>query len=256
MPKQRTLLVAANWKMHKTHVAATAFADSWKLLTPLQHVKALLCPAFVGLEALAHNKKHYLLGAQNMAADTEGAFTGEVSANMLQALGVDYVILGHSERRQLFGETDAIVHKKVSLALHHHLIPIICVGENLEQRNKGQAIAVVHHQLEHALKNCALKTGKEMVIAYEPLWAIGTGLAATPEIAQTMHAAIRAFLTQRFTPSLAETIKVIYGGSLKPDNALALFSQPDIDGGLVGGAALHIESFYSIISQASIAYSS
>ncbi len=187
------------------------------------------------------------MGAQNMHWESKGAFTGEISAKMLVDIGCSYVILGHSERRQLFGETDQGVNKKAKAAFSHGLLPIICVGETLDQREKNQTLEIVKRQLQGCLDGLAPAQVEACTIAYEPVWAIGTGKAATPEMAQEVHRMIRDYVAEHFGPSVAQTLRIQYGGSVTPDNARSLMIQPDIDGALVGGASLQADSFSQII---------
>lgn len=214
-------------------------------------VAVALCPPFVSLDAVGYvlRETHVRLGAQNLHAEDEGAFTGEVSAPMLAAVGCHYVIVGHSERRQLFGETDEGVNRKVHAAMRHGLVPIVCVGETLEERERGEEEAVVARQLAEGLAGVALEEPGALVVAYEPVWAIGTGRTASPEQAQAMHLAIRAHLAEALGGAGRE-VKLLYGGSVKPENAAELFAQPDIDGGLIGGASLKAEAFAAIVEAA------
>lgn len=215
-------------------------------------VQVAVCPPFISLDAVfgALRGSAVRLGAQNMHAADAGAYTGEVSAPMLRSVGCDYVILGHSERRQYFGETDAGVNAKVKQALAHGLIPIVCVGEVLDERKAGRERAVVETQLTGALAGVSIDDAARLVIAYEPVWAIGTGETATPEQAQAMHAFIRSLLHKQFGEALAIDIALLYGGSMKPANAAALLIQQDVDGGLIGGASLKEEAFAAIVRAA------
>ncbi len=249
----RRFIVAGNWKMHKTSEEAVKLAfDLVPLVADIKSVDIVLCPPFTALEALGGvlRGSGIFLGAQNMHAEPKGAFTGEISAPMLLPLGVTHVILGHSERRQLFGETDELVNRKVRTALGYGLIPIVCVGETLEQRESDRTEAVVGAQLEGALEGLALEDPERIVLAYEPVWAIGTGRNATPEQAQQVHAFVRARLTGFFGADLAGKVRIQYGGSVKPDNAADLMRQPDIDGALVGGASLDAGQFAAIVRSA------
>ena len=215
-------------------------------------VKVAICPPFVHLRALSEllSGSKIRLGAQNMHSAERGAYTGEVSAGMLLSVGCHYVILGHSERRQFFGETNASVSQKVSRALDAGLVPIICVGETLKEREANRAREVVAEQVKFALAEARPATSNALVIAYEPVWAIGTGRTATPDMAQEMHALIRELLASQFGKDLASGIDILYGGSMKPGNAKDLLGQPDVDGGLIGGASLQAESFAGIIAAA------
>lgn len=247
------MLVAGNWKMHTDREEAIALAQAIvaNLGDPgLVHVA--VCPPFVNLEVVRQvlEGSPIQLGAQNMHYEEAGAYTGEVSAAMLRAVGCRYVILGHSERRQYFGETDALVNRKVKRALQYGLVPIVCVGETLEERQAGQAEAVVTCQLQGVLESIELTSAEALVIAYEPVWAIGTGHTATPAQAQEMHALIRQLLVSRYGDAIGRALHILYGGSVKPDNAAALFAQPDVDGGLIGGASLKAADFIEIVRAA------
>lgn len=215
-------------------------------------VQVAVCPPFVNLDAVfgVLHGSAVRLGAQNMHAADSGAYTGEVSAAMLRSVGCHYVILGHSERRQYFGETDATVNEKLKQALAYKLVPILCVGETLAERDAGREKAVVTRQLEEGLAGVTLTDAAQLVIAYEPVWAIGTGRTASPEQAQAMHAHIRSFLHDACAPALARDIPLLYGGSMKPANAAELLSQPDVDGGLIGGASLKADDFAAIVDAA------
>ncbi len=210
-----------------------------------------VCPPAVWLEAVAERLRdgRVRLGAQNVYPAASGAFTGEVSPSMLQSLGVHFVIVGHSERRQLFGETSAFVAEKVRAALGAGLVPILCVGETLEERDAGDAEATVLGQLAASLAEVEIDDADALVVAYEPVWAIGTGRTASPEQAQAMHAAIRQRLGERF-PGVGADVEILYGGSVKPGNAADLFAQPDLDGALVGGASLDAGDFAAIVEAA------
>lgn len=213
-------------------------------------VHVAVCPPAISLDAVfgALRGSNIRLGAQNMHAADKGAYTGEVSAAMLRSVGCHYVILGHSERRQYFGETDAGVNAKTKQALDKGLVPIVCVGETLDEREAGREQEVVRTQVVGALNGVDVSSADTLVIAYEPVWAIGTGVVATPEQAQAMHAFIRGLLQAQYGDTLGKVIHILYGGSMKPDNAEALCSQPDVDGGLIGGASLKAESFAQIIA--------
>ncbi|MFI5316134.1 MAG: triose-phosphate isomerase [Myxococcota bacterium] len=245
----RVPLVAANWKMHKTAAEAAAFARALvPSLAGLHGVEVAVAPPFTALAALreALGSAPVALTAQNAHFEKSGAFTGEVSVAMLAELGCRYVILGHSERRQIFGETDELVAKKLGAVQAAGLRPILCVGEQLAERESGRTFDVLARQLSGSLAAADRSRAAELVVAYEPVWAIGTGRTATPELAQEAHAFIRARLADRFAAD-AGRIRIQYGGSVKPDNAAELLAQPDIDGALVGGASLDPESFSAII---------
>lgn len=221
-------------------------------LNPRQGVQVAVCPPAVYLHDVgaALRGSQIALGAQNMHAQNEGAFTGEVSGPMLRDLDCRYVILGHSERRQLFGETDDSVSEKISAALSHGLTPIVCVGETLDQREAGTTQSVIATQVRGSLAGLGADEGGKIVLAYEPVWAIGTGKTASPEQAEEVHAQIRGLLTEMFGEPTANRICIQYGGSVKADNARELLSQPNIDGALVGGASLKSESFAAIVAAA------
>lgn len=249
----RTPLIAGNWKMHRGVDDSVALARAvLHRLDRNTSVEVLIAPVFTALypvhEALGENAR-VKLGAQDVFWEDEGAFTGEVSAPLLKDVGCEYVIVGHSERRQHFGETDDMVRRKVGAVLSHGLSVIVCVGETLEEREAGRTEAVVLNQLDVAVRG--LNTLARMVIAYEPVWAIGTGRTAKPDDAQAVHAAIRRRLASRFGEAEAQAIRILYGGSVKPGNAAELLAQPDIDGALVGGASLDADSFLAIIEAAS-----
>ena len=215
-------------------------------------VEVVLCPTFTALKTVADiiNGSQVKLGGQNMHWEKDGAFTGEISADMLRDVGCQYVILGHSERRQFFGETDASVSRKVKAALAANLTPIVCVGETLEQREANQTEDVVTTQVTKSLAGLDETSFRRIVVAYEPVWAIGTGRTASPAQAQEVHALIRRVLSKMCNPGAAQAVRIQYGGSMKPANAKELMSQPDIDGGLIGGAALDAASFIAIIEAA------
>ena len=244
----RTALVTANWKMHKTAAEAVAFAGALGPLGALRGVEVAVAPPFTALAALqnALAGTGVALAAQNAHFEKQGAFTGEISVGMLAELDVRYVILGHSERRQLFGESDELIAKKVRAVQAAGMRPILCVGELLAEREAGRTFDVLARQLAGSLASADPARAAELVVAYEPVWAIGTGRTATPELAQEAHAFVRARLADRFGAE-AKQIRIQYGGSVKPDNAAELLAQPDIDGALVGGASLDPQSFSAII---------
>lgn len=247
------MLIAGNWKMNLDLVAARQLAGALRnSVSASEDVHIAICPPFVALDALygiLHGSGIHL-GAQNMHSADSGAYTGEVSAGMLRSVGCRYVILGHSERRALFGENDEDVQAKVVQAIAHRLVPIVCVGERLKERDAGREEDVVAGQLRGALKDLPLKGASELVVAYEPVWAIGTGRTASPEQAQSMHAFIRRELTELFGADTATGVDILYGGSMKPENANELLTQPDVNGGLIGGASLAAESFLAIVAAA------
>jgi triosephosphate isomerase len=249
----RRPLVVGNWKLHNARAEAHALAAGIVARTKtLSGVDLAVAPVFTALatvgDALAGSPVR--LSAQDVYWESKGAFTGEVSAPLLRDAGCSYCIVGHSERRQLFGEQDEQVRRKVAALLATGMTPILCIGESLALREAGQAETVVLGQLTAALDGLSEQQAHGIVIAYEPVWAIGTGRNASPADAQAMHGAIRRTLGQRFSPDLAAALRILYGGSVKPDNARALLSQSDVDGALVGGASLEVESFVAIASAA------
>jgi triosephosphate isomerase len=248
---ERIPLLAANWKLHKTVAETEAFLDAFLPSVPAGGVEVVICPPYTALAAAVARcaQSPARVAAQNMHEAESGAFTGEVSAAMLVELGVQGVILGHSERRQHFGETDEALARKVPAALAAGLEPILCVGENETQRDGGEMAAVLSRQIEADLAEVAADRIAEVVIAYEPIWAIGTGRTATPDQAQEACALIRERLAAR-DAGAAERVRILYGGSVKPDNAAELISQPDVDGALVGGASLDPDDFLALIRAA------
>lgn len=215
-------------------------------------VQVCVCPPFTSIPVVSDKveQTEVLLGAQNMHDQASGAYTGEISAEMLRSLYVSHVILGHSERRQYCGETNAIINKKVLAAIHANLKPIYCVGETLEEREAGQTLEVLCSQVREGLENYPSNLIDLLVIAYEPVWAIGTGKTATDQMAQEAHAEIRKVLSEMFGQSAASSVRILYGGSMKPENASGLLVQPDVDGGLIGGASLSAKSFCDIVEAA------
>lgn len=215
-----------------------------------ENVDVLVCPPFVsiGMAVKYLYDTDIQVGGQNLHFEENGAFTGEISGSMLTESGCNYVIIGHSERRQYFGETDTTVNKRVHKAIEHKLAPIVCVGESLDQRKKDEHFELVKNQIKAALHEVSDTDVLDVVIAYEPIWAIGTGETATPEQAQVMHEYIRTVLADLYSDEIANQINILYGGSMKPGNAEELLSQPDVDGGLIGGASLDAESFSEIIT--------
>ena len=247
----RTKIIAGNWKMYKDLNESSELLNGLKTkLAALPNgVKAIVCPPFISL-ALANELlkgSPIELGAQNMYPEDEGAFTAEISPKMLKSVGCQYVILGHSERRQYFKETDEFINKKVKKALTSGLIPIVCVGETLAEREKNITDQIVSTQVKGCLKDVSASDIEKSIIAYEPVWAIGTGKVATPQQAQDVHKLIRTLLGQLYSSSTAEKVVIQYGGSVKPENAKELLHQPDIDGALVGGACLKADSFAAIV---------
>lgn len=247
----RKNIIAGNWKMNKDLNEAIELVSNLKseLEGKSLNAEVIVAPPFMALEAINSLIKDskISLSAQNMHDADSGAFTGEISAGMLKSVGCSYVILGHSERRTIFGETDEFINEKVIQAFKNGLTPILCCGESLEEREKGVTIEVVEKQLKAGLKDLTDNQIENIVIAYEPIWAIGTGKTASPEQAQEVHAGIRKLLTELTNESIANNVTIQYGGSVKPDNAKELLSKPDIDGALVGGACLKADSFRDII---------
>lgn len=249
--KGRRILVAGNWKMYKTGAEAAEYIEQLKkLLTPDLSVDVTLAPSFTALNAAqeAAQGSPISIAAQNVFWEEEGAFTGEISPAMLTSMGIKQVIIGHSERRQYFGETDETVNRRVKAALAGGLTPIVCIGETLDEREAGQTFKVLETQLQTGLKEIDNDAAQSLIVAYEPIWAIGTGKTATPEMAQEAHKFIRETLEKRFDKGLVSSLRILYGGSVKPENAAELLTQPDIDGGLVGGASLKPDVFYGIIN--------
>jgi len=249
----RKKLIAGNWKMNKTATDAVALAhDIVVALGSQQEVEVVVCPPFTSLEGVGKALEGSVvkLGAQNMHFEASGAFTGEISAPMLRALFSTHVILGHSERRTLFGETDELVNKKLLAALKNQLRPILCVGESLAEREAGSTLRVVQAQTERALEGVSKELAAGIVIAYEPVWAIGTGKVATTEQAQEVHGFIRGLLTKLMGEAVSQRVRILYGGSMKPANAPELLAQKDIDGGLIGGASLEARSFLELVKAA------
>jgi triosephosphate isomerase len=232
--------------MNKNIVEAVDLASKLKIaLADVEDKEIVVCPTSVCLQAIADtlSDSAIAVGAQNIHWEDSGAYTGEISAPMIKSAGCTYVIIGHSERRQYFGETDETVNKKLLSALKHCLIPIVCVGETLEQREKNETFKVIERQISEGFKNLVIGNWSLVIIAYEPVWAIGTGKTATPEQAQEVHAFIRSLLPK----SIAQDVRILYGGSVKPDNTATLMAKPDIDGALVGGASLKAEDFVKIV---------
>ena len=254
MPKtDRSLFIAGNWKMNKTVPDAKELAK--ELVDGADIIKAstaVLCPPFTVLGAVADTIEStaYRLGAQNVFWEESGAFTGEVSPPMLRAVGCQYVIVGHSERRQFFGETDASVNRKIKAAHHSGLIPIVCVGETLQEREDGKTNEVVKRQINGVLESLDVDIVRSLIIAYEPIWAIGTGMNAEPKDADDVHAYIRELVSIAYSMDVAHNLIILYGGSVIPDNAEGLLSMENIDGALIGGASLKADKFLSVISTA------
>jgi triosephosphate isomerase len=255
----RRPIVAANWKMNKTRPEAAEFLRAFlPMFGTSCSSDVVIVPPFTSIpKAAEFLQGHPLvgLGAQNMHPKANGAYTGEVGAPFLAELGVTHVVLGHSERRQYFGETDAIIKEKVLAALSAGFTPILCIGETLEERDAGQLETVCRTQLHGSLAGLSADQAATVVIAYEPVWAIGTGRTATPAQAQEAHAFVRSVLAELFGPATAAQIRIQYGGSMKPDNAVELMAQPDVDGGLIGGASLQPDTFFAIVSAAAASVS-
>ncbi len=250
MNKERKLIIAGNWKMNKTVAEGLTLVQGLRRdLKEIKEVDIVVCPPFTSLESVSKDiiDSNIRLGAQNMSENNVGAFTGEIAAVMLKEFSVRYVILGHSERRQYQKESDALVAKKALAAHTASLKPIVCVGETLEEREANRTRQVVETQVRGSLAGLTKEQAEETVLAYEPVWAIGTGKTATTEQAQEVHAFIRQLLTEIFGEATAKRMRIQYGGSVKPSNARELMSQPDVDGALVGGASLDIRSFADII---------
>lgn len=245
----RKKIVAGNWKMNKNHNEAVELINSLKSGIDTDTSDVVVCVPFVNLMAVSEAIKgtKINLGAQNMHFEESGAYTGEISPAMLKELGVKYVIIGHSERRAYFAETDEIVNKKIKKALEHNLVPILCVGESLEERELNITIELVRIQIKKAFAGISAEDAKKIVIAYEPIWAIGTGKVATKEQAQEVCAEIRKVISEIYGQSVSEEIRIQYGGSVTGDSANELFNMPDIDGGLVGGASLK-EDFIKVVN--------
>ncbi len=246
----RNYVIAGNWKMYKTNSEALQLANQIKIkTTDIKKTKMVICPPATALSVVNEVIKDssVALGAQNLYWEKEGAFTGELSPGMIKSTGATYAIIGHSERRQYFGETDETVNKKIKAALENGLNPIVCVGESLEEREANITSKIVSRQISGALDGLDAAEAAKLIIAYEPIWAIGTGKTATPEQAQEVHKIIRDLIRSLYNDQVADGMVIQYGGSVKPENAQILLSQPDVDGALVGGACLKADSFSEII---------
>jgi triosephosphate isomerase len=246
----RTPFIAGNWKMFKTVQETTVYVKELRsLVKEINDVTVVIAPPFTAVHAAseAARNSNVAVSAQNMSWEREGAFTGEISAGMIKEAGAQYVILGHSERRTLFGETDAGVNRKTTAAIAASLTPIVCIGETLEQRERNETLEVLDRQIKGGLDGLSGDQVAALVMAYEPVWAIGTGRTATPAQAGEAHAHIRSRLRQWFGAPAADACLLLYGGSVKPDNIKDLMAQADVDGALVGGASLDVRSFYDII---------
>ncbi|MDR0595567.1 MAG: triose-phosphate isomerase [Puniceicoccales bacterium] len=246
----RKFLIAGNWKMNNGVTDSVSLIEVIRRrMEKVRAVDILICPPFIALDAAYKVISGSLLrvGAQNMYHESKGAFTGEISFSMLRDCGVSHVILGHSERRTIFGESDEFINKKVCASLENNLSPILCIGESEREREQNKTFHVVEAQLKRCLEGVLNEQAENLIIAYEPVWAIGSGKTATPEIAQEVHSFIREKLVEIFDKKLADSIRILYGGSMKAANAKALLNQTDIDGGLIGGASLIADEFCSIV---------
>jgi len=246
----RRPVIAANWKMHKTIAQALQFVKEFlPLVEGVENRDVVLIPPFTALQSLAEALKttSIKLGAQNLFWEKEGAFTGEIASSMVVDAGCAYVVIGHSERRQYFQETYPLINKKVQAALTAGLIPIMCIGETLSEREKGKTFEVIKNQITEGLKGLQINKSEQLVIAYEPIWAIGTGHTATPEQAEEVHGFIRELIRRACGKGIANGLRIQYGGSVKPENMAELMAMPDIDGALVGGASLKPDSFARIV---------
>ena len=248
----RLPLIVGNWKMFKTVHEAVVFAKELRpLVKDVVGVEIVVAPPFTAIHAVAEALRHtnVLVAAQTISWEREGAFTGEVSAGMVKEAGAELVIIGHSERRRLFGETDATVNRRIVAATAAGLTPIVCIGETLEERERNETLAVLDRQITHGLEALTADHIADLVIAYEPVWAIGTGRVATTSQAQEAHQHIRGRLRQWFGADAAERCHLLYGGSVKPDNIEGLMREPDVDGALVGGASLEVDSFAEMVTK-------
>ena len=247
--ENRKPLIAGNWKMFKTSPEAIDTASRLAELTANANVDVMIAPPFTVLSVVAGAIKgsKVALGAQDLFWEVQGAFTGQISAPMLLSAGCSYVIIGHSERRQYFGETDETVNKKINAAVNADLIPVFCIGETERQRESKETFSVLDKQVKIGLKDFSSDHLGKLVIAYEPIWAIGSGKTATTGQAQEVHEFVRSLIAENFSDSLAESVRILYGGSVKPDNIKELMNMPDIDGALVGGASLKVEVFSEIV---------
>ena len=242
----RRNIVAGNWKMNLNYPVSTRLIDEINANEIHLDAELIVAPPSIYLSSLHKKQHHFSLSAQNIHFEENGAFTGEISAEMLSSLNINYAIVGHSERRSMFHETNEIIFKKVKSLLKYNVSPIFCCGELKKEREEGRAFEIVSNQLNYLLSNLKEDQIRKIIIAYEPVWAIGTGLTASPDDAQKMHKHIRESLADKFSLKTAENIAILYGGSCKPENAKDIFSQDDIDGGLIGGASLDCNSFLSI----------
>ena len=248
-------LIVGNWKMFKTIPEGINLLNIIKAgVHKITECDVAVCPPFTALAAISEliQETNIELGAQDMHYETEGAFTGEISPLMLKDVGCRYVILGHSERRSYFQEKDELINKKVIATLKYNIVPIVCIGETLEEREARRAFEVVKHQFDHSLMDLKSEEIERVIIAYEPVWAIGTGRTATPEQAEQMHSYIRRLLNEKYGEEVAAHVKILYGGSVKPDNIAQLSTKPNVDGALVGGASIKAEAFIQIVANAAL----
>jgi triosephosphate isomerase len=251
MMSSRRPLIAGNWKMHKTGPEAVLTATALKpLVAEAADVDIMIAPTFTALAQVSEaiSGSNIGLGAQNLYWESQGAFTGEISAEMIKATGCQYVIIGHSERRQFFGETDQTINRKIERASQAGLIPVFCIGETEAQREAGETFSVLDKQVKNGLESLFPENLQNLVVAYEPVWAIGTGKTATTEQAQEVHAHLRQSFADAYGAEFAEKLRILYGGSVKPSNVIELMAMPDIDGALVGGASLDPESFSQLVN--------
>jgi triosephosphate isomerase len=250
MEIMRTKIVAGNWKMNKDLAETEQLIAALSKQVRSSEAKVMIAPTFTNLSAAvkAVQGEEIEVIAQNMHYAENGAYTGEISAAMLKSIGVNTVILGHSERRAYFNESDADLAKKVSQALKHNMVVVFCFGEELEDRKAAEQESVVEGQLKNALFHLDASSFEHIILAYEPVWAIGTGETASPEQAQDMHAFIRRTIASKYGNEVADSVSILYGGSVKPSNAVEIFSKPDVDGGLIGGASLNAEDFFAIVN--------
>lgn len=249
----RRPLIAGNWKMNLTREESVSLASEL-CRADSSNADILICPPYVYLDAVSQAVagSSINVGSQDAYFEASGAFTGEISVGMLKDIGCQFIILGHSERRHVLGESDLLINKKVHAVLSGDLTPIVCVGETLEEREAGKTLDVIKSQFDGSLAGLTADQIKKTVIAYEPVWAIGTGKTATPEQAQEVHADLRRILAERYNPETSEEVRILYGGSVKPDNTAELMAQADIDGALVGGASLQSDSFIDIINASGV----
>ncbi len=254
----RKPIVAGNWKMNKTLSEAIDLVDKIKNGSKeVDNVDIIVSPPFVSIKSVVDGLKgsNVQVAAQNCHWEESGAYTGEISVSMIKSTGAEFVIVGHSERRKYFSETDEVVNKKAKLVLASGMTPIICIGETLEERESDKTFEVVERQVKGAFSGMEEEKAEQVILAYEPVWAIGTGKTATPDQAQEVHSKIRALIEELYSGDIAQSKRILYGGSMKPDNCEELMKEPDIDGGLIGGASLKHDSFTDIIRKTSLLYS-